>query len=505
MTVGRKQSKTASADATKRLARLDRILPRLLRQWGVPGCAAAVTDRDQTIFARGYGLRTIGNTQPVTPETNFAICSCTKAFTAISAGIVADDGRLEWDKPIRDYYPSFRMNDTILTERLTMRDLLSHRSGVAGNDWLWYFSPVTREEMVRRLAHLPPNYELRSTYQYNNLFYMLAGYVAAQLAGKAWEEVVRERIFTPLGMSASQFATDNHPLTDNYAAGHTTARLIPVRLFKQSKRENSFAAAIGPIGPAGAVASNAADMCKWLRMHLNSGETANAGNGKTRVISGANLAEVHRPAMPMPGSWPPACFELPELQQAMGLVVAPYRGHRCLFHTGCFCGFKAMQMLLPDAGFGTVVLLNSDHSLLELVIPLMINDLVTGLEPVDWNRRWRKLARSWEKAPPLPADIPSKGTCPSHSLPEYTGSFENPAFGAITIAEDRGKLTLHMNGFTLNARHWHYDVFQTSTDKRGIHFGGFKVRFNTATSGQIDSLFIPFFLSDEIHFQRTQP
>ena len=476
-------------------------MPRLLRKWGVPGAAVAVTDRSGTFFAEGYGMRDPRRRLPFTPQTNICVCSCTKAMTGAAVAMLADDGRIEWDRPLRDFVPSFRMHDPVLTERVTVRDLLSHRTGVPGNDSAWIFSSRTRSELAECLRHLPPNRDLRTAYQYNNLQYSLVGWAVERITGVPWEEFLRERLFAPAGMRTSQFSGDTDPASSETAVGHMTAKLIPSYLFGAPRRESSFAAAMGAIGPAGGAVSNALDMCRWLRVHLNDGEAPAVGEKRVRVISARNLAEMHAPAIPMTGALSRECAEVPYLQQAAGLVVAPYRGHRCIFHTGCFAGFKSMQMFLPDAGFATAVLLNSDNSMLESIIPNMVNDLLLGLPPVDWDARWREVMKSWGTAGPEP-EKPRRGTKPSHPPKDYAGRFVNPAYGAITVGEKAGGLVVGFKGFTLRTRHRHYDVFETVPDRRGIPFGGFKVRFNTAEDGRVDSLTAAFFMAGETVFRR---
>jgi len=500
----RKSSSTSRSILSKRLAALDRTIPRLLRQWGVPGAAIAATDRSQTFFARGYGFRDTTRKKPVTPDTVFAICSCTKAMTAVAAGMLAEDGILDLDRPLREIYPDLRMKDPVLTERITVRDLLSHRSGVPDHLGVWIFSPRPRKEVAKRLGHLKPTADFRTTYQYNNLFYMLFGHVLEEVTGTSWEDFLRLRLFQPLGMKGSQFATDSAPLTDDFAVGHTSPKLIPSHLFHTSPRDSSFAAAAGPVGPAGTVATSALDMCRWLRLHLNNGAPPGPVGKPVRILSEEALANVYRPTVPMVETWMPAIPEFPVLQQAMGLVIAPYRGHRCLYHTGCFGGFKGIQLILPDAGYACAVLLNSDHSYLEMVVSLMIADLLLDLESSDWNRRWRQMARQLAPPPAQPNHSHRRRGPPSRPISDYAGLFDNPLYGPMTIEEKKGKLLVLYNQFLLKAKHAHGDVFQTVPKTKGIPYGGFPVRFQAARNGKVDTLSVRFgFDPEEAVFRRV--
>ena len=211
----KKSEKAASAAMAKpNLGDFDDFVNQAIKDWKVPGAAVAVVQGDKVILLKGYGYRDLEKQLPVTPNTLFAIGSITKSFTVSTMGMEMDEGKVDWDKPVRDYLPAFKMYDPVLTEQMMIRDLITHRSGLPRHDMVWYSSDFSREDIIRRLQFLEPNKPLRSTFQYNNLMFMTAGYIAGLLNGKSWEDTVRERIFTPLGMNGTNFSlkdTQNSP------------------------------------------------------------------------------------------------------------------------------------------------------------------------------------------------------------------------------------------------------------------------------------------------------
>ena len=216
--------------------------------------------------------RNVEENLPVTPNTIFAIGSSSKAFTATSAAIAVEDGKLEWDKPVREYLPTFKMKDDFASERMTLRDLLCHRSGLPRHDLSWYNTPATREQIIDRVRYLEPTSDFRTNFQYQNLMYMTAGYLAGLVDGTTWEELVRERIFKPLGMTHSQFSVEDSQKSDNYALPYNE---------KDDKVKKIEFRNIDTVGPAGSINSNVVDMIEWVRLQLKKGKVGEA-NGLLR-------------------------------------------------------------------------------------------------------------------------------------------------------------------------------------------------------------------------------
>jgi CubicO group peptidase (beta-lactamase class C family) len=193
-------------DAETQLQGLDEFVHIIMQEWKVPGLALSVIKENEVIYARGFGQRDKEQGLPVTPQTLFPIASCTKAFTTAALGILADQGKLDWDTPVRAYIPSFKLYDPVASERVTPRDLVSHRTGLPRHDLVWYNNTTaTRRDLFERLQYLEPTKDLRSFWQYQNLMYMAAGYLVETISGRTWEEFVREHLFQLLEMKSSTF------------------------------------------------------------------------------------------------------------------------------------------------------------------------------------------------------------------------------------------------------------------------------------------------------------
>ena len=195
-----------SGAATDPLGDFDAYVARTMQEWKVPGVAIAVVQDGKVILSRGYGLRDTKNNLPVTTRTMFPIASITKSFTVATQATLSTEGKLDWDKPVRDSLPEFRLEDDFLTARVTTRDLVTHRTGLPRHDASWYHTDTPRGELVHSLRYLEKSKDLRQTFQYNNLMYLTAGYLAGRLNGGSWEDAVRQRLFGPLGMSRSNFS-----------------------------------------------------------------------------------------------------------------------------------------------------------------------------------------------------------------------------------------------------------------------------------------------------------
>ena len=244
-----------------------------IKEWQVPGVAIAVIKDDKVVFAKGFGLRDINKTVPVDEHTLFAIGSSSKAFTTASLAMLVDENRLKWDDPATKYLPGFQVFDPYASRELTVTDLVTHRSGMARGDLLWYASPYDRDEILRRTRYLKPSWSFRSRFGYQNLMYLAAGQVVASVSKKSWDEFVRERIFTPLGMKTSSTSIKAFG-SDNVATPHQKL---------DDKVEAIAWRNIDNIAPAGSINSNVVEMAQWVRMQLGGG--VYEGVGAKRFIA----------------------------------------------------------------------------------------------------------------------------------------------------------------------------------------------------------------------------
>jgi CubicO group peptidase (beta-lactamase class C family) len=470
---------TLNAQAGSRELRgFDQLVTSAMQEWKVPGLAIAVVRDTTVLLSRGYGHRDAGRQLPVTSHTRFAIGSVTKSFTATVLGMLVDEGRLDWDKPVREYLPDFRLYDRVATEQMTPRDLVTHRSGLPRHDGLWYASGLTRRQLYDRLRYLEPSKEFRSTWQYQNLMFMTAGYLAGQVAGTSWESLVRQRIFGPLGMVNSNFSVTDSQRSDDYALPYAevrdTVRVIPFRN-------------IDEIGPAGSINSSVDEMIRYVRFHLNQGKW-----GDAQLLSVANAEQMQAPQMVMPA----ATVQYDELGAAsygMGFVVSTYRGEKLVQHGGGIDGFISLLSFLPKRRIGVIVLTNfSGVNPVTQIVTNNVFDRLLAMEPVDWNGRLREQVRKARAA--QDSSRASRyanrkpGTSPSHPLADYAGRYSHPAYGDVGVSQAGGRLALEANGRRMSLDHFHYDIFEVPPDEPLNPMAGMKLTFLYNKDGDIDRL-----------------
>jgi CubicO group peptidase (beta-lactamase class C family) len=455
----------------------DRFVERVLRDWKVNGAAVIIVRDGEVAFSRGYGLRDAGKGLPVTEHTLFPLASVTKAFTTMAIGILADDGILDWDTPVRHYLPAFALWDQFATERMTPRDLVTHRSGLPRHDLMWYHSTASRAELVERLRYLEPTKDFRTMFQYQNLMYMTAGYLAGEVVGSTWEEVVESRIFEPLGMVSSNFSVVTSQQAPDFS--------LPYRRKKNRIEEIPFYVEQDALGPAGSIVSSAADMGQWLKLHLGRGQV-----GDLRIVSEGQVRQMHSPQIVIPsaGRWP----EMPANSYGLGWDVQPYRGRALVHHGGNIDGFSTLCAFLPDDNLGVVVLSNSDASPSPYIIAWNVFDRCIGGPVVPWSRRFKEDRKEFEAAEQRGkekrAEDRIRGTRPSHPLGAYTGTYAHSGYGRLRVDLVDGKLVAAYNGMDLPMKHYHYDTFELTYER--FDFTA-KVTFAANHRGEIAQISAP--------------
>ncbi len=461
---------------------LDAFIERIMKDWKVPGLAVAIVKDGKIAYAKGFGYRDVKKSFPVTPDTLFAIGSCSKAFTAAALGILVDEGKLEWDKPVREYMPDFRLQDEYATQQLRPRDLVTHQSGLPRHDLVWYGSPLTRNELYERLRYLEPSKPLFSKFQYNNLMYMTAGVLVERISGQSWEEFVKNRILKPLEMKSSNFSVNDSQKTADFA--------LPYREVKEVLKEIPFRN-IDAIGPAGSINSSVNEMANWLMLQLAKGKFKDQ-----QIISERSLRETHSPQII--AGINPQYDELSFAAYAMGWSTSQYRGHPVLGHSGGIDGFITQVRLLPKANVGFVILTNSESNAGALVA-YNIMDRLLGLSEVDWNQRAKddlaKAKAAQEKAKTAGDPNRKLNTQPSHHLKDYVGQFTHPAYGELTVSLIGEQLRFDLHGLQAPLKHYHYDVFEAGTEPDSVgseaSLEGTKIAFSLNKSGEIISVALP--------------
>jgi CubicO group peptidase (beta-lactamase class C family) len=470
----------ALAHAQNPLAGLDSYIESAMKDWKIPGLAVGIVKNDSVVYLKGFGVRTIGRPEKVDPHTLFAIASDTKAFTGVLMAMLADEGKIRWDAPLTTYLPTIKFGDDFLTRELTVRDAMTHRSGLARADLLWTAGwTYDRNELLRRLRFLKPSWSLRTRYGYSNLMYLAAGQAAAAATGKSWDDLIRERIFLPLGMTESNTSVTLLASLGNVASPHSEVdgriQIVPYT--------NIDAAA-----SAGAINSNITDMTKWVRFQLDSGRV----NGK-RLVSKRNFVETHMPQTVMRIDSTYRAFNpfTHVRSYAFGWNVMDYRGREMLSHAGNLAGMNAMVGLLPEERAGVVVLTNLDGNALRESIMYKVFDLFLGAPSRDWSR-----ISLIEKASFDSIDAKDrreaeakrvKGTRPSLSLDGYTGVYADSLYGTAQVRVENGHLVLDLAPKMVgDMEHWHYDTFKVVW--RDHRDGTNLVTFALDMDGKVDTM-----------------
>ena len=369
---------------------LDEFVAGQLQTWKGVGAAVAVIHKNEVIWQKGYGYRDLESKLEVTPSTLFAIGSSTKAFTAATAAMLVDQDLLKWDMPVKTYMEDFKMFDPVATERLTIRDMLCHRSGLPRHEMVWYNSERTREQLVNALQYLEPNEDFRNKWQYQNLMYMAAGYLTGKLNETTWEKLIQDRLFEPLGMKSSLFSVEEMQLQPDFAVPYMEKDGENIRIPYRN---------IDAVGPAGSINSNLEDMIAWLRLQLNQGQ-----HDGHQLISKEQMETLHSPQMPCDSPFHGP--EMPVSTYGLGWFIEPYRGHPLIHHGGAIDGFSSQVAFLPEEEIGIVVLCNTHGSIIPYTVTFNIIDSLLGEEPVDWSGKMATLMSGDEPAESAVTDVP---------------------------------------------------------------------------------------------------
>lgn len=466
---------------------IDQIAEKTLKTFEVPGIAVGVVKDGKLVFAKGYGVRKLGESAPVTPDTLFGIASHTKAFTSAALAILVDEGKLKWDDAVVDHLPDFQLFDPYVTREMTIRDLLCHRCGLGlGAGDLMFFPPsdFSREEIVKRLRFVKPATSFRSTYAYNNLMYLVAGQVIEKVSGKNWDDFIAERIFKKLGMTASNTSVKRFNPGDNVAVPHAKENDKLVSL-PFSPLDNNAA--------AGAINSSVNDVSKWVACQLAGGKI----DDKSSLFSAAQAKEMWKgntivpiaPAADALGAAKPNFSEY-----ALGWLVTDYRGKKLVWHTGGLAGMVTRITLVPEAKLGVIVLTNQEIGFAFNAMTYSLLDEHLGVkEKSDWVKVFNdirtkrdkdaddKVAKATEKR--------NKESKPSLPLKSYAGRWRDAWYGDVLIEEKEGKLAI---GFTHTPElvgvleHFQYDTFIAKWNKRSLLADAY-ITFTLKADGSIDS------------------
>jgi CubicO group peptidase (beta-lactamase class C family) len=479
-------AQAAPARATGAPADIDSYVANAMKTFDVPGLSVAIVKDGRVVIAKGFGVRKLGDPTPVDEYTLFGIGSNTKAFTTAALATLVDEGRLSWDDPVYQRLPGFVMYDPYVSHEMTIRDLLTHRSGMGlgeGDLLFWPHSTYTRDEIIYKLRFMKPASSFRSHYAYDNLLYMAAGQIIPAVTKTSWDDYIRQRIFAPLGMNHSNVSSADFKPGDDYAFphSHVDGRLQVIHF-----------EVLDNVGPAGAINSCAADMAKWMQVQLNHGKFVDR---EGRLFSEDRSKEMWSPQTILPTGTPPpplAGLKTNFADYALGWTLREYHGRTLVGHTGGVAGFVSRVMLVPEENLGVVVLTNAEEGGAFDSILFHVLDYYFNLPPTDWIAAYKAVddqeakdaAETMKKAEGARA-ADSK---PSLALEKYAGVYNDAWYGPITIRMESGGLVVsfdHTPSMIGDLQHWQHDTFKAHWRDRTIEDAF--VTFSLKPDGSIDS------------------
>jgi CubicO group peptidase (beta-lactamase class C family) len=465
---------------------LEAYVANSMKTFDVPGMAVAIVKDGKIAVAKGYGVRKLGDPTPVDEFTMFAIGSNTKAFTTASLATLVDQGKLSWDDHVYERLPGFVMYDPYVSHEMTIRDLLTHRSGMGlgeGDLLFWPHSTYTRNDIIYKLRFMKPQSSFRSHYAYDNLLYMTAGQIIPAVTGTSWDDYVRQHIFEPLGMKHSTVSSKDFKPGDDYAYPHSRVdgklQVIPLE-------------DLDNVGPAGSINSCASDMAKWVQLQLNRGKFTDRDG---RLFTEQRSREMWAPQTILPtGDPPPALAGLKTnfADYALGWGLREYHGRKLVGHTGGVGGFVSRVMLVPEENLGVVILTNAEEDGAFDAILYHVLDHYLRLPTTDWiaafktvkDQDEKEAAESMKKAEGARA----ANSKPSLPLEKYAGTYNDAWYGPITIRFENGGLVIsfdHTPGMVGDLQPWQYDTFKAHWRVRTIEDAF--VTFSLNPDGSIDS------------------
>jgi len=457
---------------TEFISDLNTYVGRAIQDWKIPGLAIAIVKDGSTLLTKGYGVREFGKEAKVDEHTLFGIASNTKAFTTAALAILVDEGKIDWDDAVIEHLPGFQMYDPYVTREMTIRDLLTHRSGLglgAGDLLFWPKTTYTRKEIIYRLRFIKPASSFRSKYAYDNILYLAAGEIIPAVTGKSWANFLKERIFTPLGMTSSNTSVREFLPGGNVVTPHVLVdgKLQPVSYMN-----------IKNAAPAGAINSCVSDMAKWLIVQLDSGLVRHPSNGKSRLFSSAQTKEMWSAETIIPiGDYPSPISSLKPNFSAYGLGwgLTDYHGYKLVSHGGVLLGMVSRVTMVPAQKLGIVVLTNQEASEACQAISYYILDHYLGLSSTDWISKFKEVERLREeriaKIEKAHKTARVKNTNPSLDLSKYTGKYIDKWYGQMSIEPKGKKLVMrfsHSPYLVGDMEHWHYDTFVVRWHDRSL-------------------------------------
>jgi CubicO group peptidase (beta-lactamase class C family) len=466
---------------------LDAEVNRALKTFNVPGIAIAIVKDGKVVAAQGYGVRKLGEPAPVDGKTLFEVASNSKAFTAAGLAMLVDEGKIAWDDPVTKHLPGFQMHDSYVTGQMTVRDLLTHRSGLGlgAGDLLWWPSTnFSTDEIISRLRYIKPSTSFRASYAYDNLLYIVAGKIIAEKAGKPWGEAIHERILAPLGMNGTKTSVVDMLATSDYSAPHSKIN-DKISVVKPMPVPN----AVGAVG----INTNAEDIARWMMVLLNNGKMENG----QQLFSAKQAAEMWTEQTPMRIREPKPALAATKpnfYAYGLGFQLRDYKGRKIAMHGGALQGFYSTVLMVPEEKLGIAILTNAENSPAMASLYYRILDQYLKVAPSDWIKLYaeqeaamhkEELERQGKEHTARAAD--SK---PSLPLASYDGDYEDAWYGKASIREEGGKRIMRFEktpDLSGELEHFQHDTFIVRWKERNFNADAY-VTFALNPDGSIERM-----------------
>ena len=451
---------------------LDLQIHQIIKDYEIPGLSIGIVRNDSIIFSKGYGNLEIDKERKVDENTIFGIGSISKSFTALTLGILVDEGKIDWDDKVKKYLPYFELYAPYVTDNFTIRDLLTHRSGLkdVSGGTLWYHSDYSREEIIKRLKYLEPASSYREKPAYQNVMYVVASEIVKTVSGMTWDSFLKIRVFDKLKMNNSTSLSTERESTKNLAQPHIWNEDYKKVAIKQENGDN--------LAPGGFIYSSANEMSNYMRLMLNNGVF-----GNDTIVSSKIIKEIFKPQIIFPQGAP---YNNEFTSYGLGWFISPVNEHKIIEHSGGIDGMSAQLIMIKDMNLGFVILTNASKEPSTYVLrALLLRELLDETLPdnfysrvKDWRENYIKEKRESSKN-----FSRSINTNPSLAIKDYSGKYSDKMYGDIIINKtNEGELEIlfsHTKVFRGELKHWHFDTFKINWYDIRVPDGFLTFNFNS--------------------------
>lgn len=460
---------------------IDSLINAYMETTDLPSMTISISTKDQIIHKSAHGYRNLEDKLKTTTKTLYQVGSISKPFTSLLFGICCENGIINFDDKVVDFIPFFKLHNPILTQEITFRDFLSHQSGYSCHDSLWYNKRFSRKEMIDKLQHIPESFPFRKEFFYQNIGYMITAYGLECATNKSWEELASEYILIPLKMNDTCFDIKQMQQSNDFCFGYT-----------QIDNKNTRTEFIDPytIAPAGGICSNIEDLTKFTQLLLNKGGD---------LAYPETIEEIFSPQV-ITNFLANKEFGLDSFIQmeayGLGFFVISYNGKKIVFHGGNIQGFSSLIALIPEDDIAVTILTNKNKTIAPFLLAISILEKYTSLEEQPWLETYKQFAE-YENNSIIDErekylDNKQKHTAPSHPLKEYTGRYHHEGYGDCEIKLINEELIGRYNDGNMSLEHWHYNVFNASSNSEKYHFKNIKFHFLNNLHGDIAKLSVLF-------------